>query len=215
MTVDPAPRRTPFRAALPALLRTLLAASLLATAGCDETPAPTPADAGGECSLTSVRFDVRNPDRGYSAPPTDAELVLGFQGFRFIYIRIGTEGLPVPPFGSVNGKVQGGGPISQSFRLDLAEDGPGRWVTRPIMVLFDDAPLSELVDHRADLTVTVGDGTCVADEGGIVTLRFDGSCYEGPTGERICADGGLPAPDDAGFLPLPDAGPGRAADTGP
>jgi len=193
----------------------LLAASLLATAGCESAPPATTPDAGGACSLTSVSFEVRRPDLSYRATPTDAELVLGFQGFRYIYVRVRTDGLPMPPFGSVNGKLDTGEPISQSFRVDLTEEAPGRFVTEPIMVLFDDLPLAALVDHEADLTVTVGDGTCVADTGGTATLRFDPSCYEGPTGMRICGDGGLPAPDDGGLLPLPDAGPPSGSDAGP
>lgn len=197
--------------------RLVLVAGLCAAAGCGSDPPAGPSDAGGSstCDLTGVTFEVRGPDQTFHEPPGEAELVLGFQGFRYLYVRVHTQGTPVPPFGSVNGKLDGGEPISQSFRLDLTSDGPGTWVTEPIMVLFDDVPLSALVDHDADLSVTVGDGTCVADTGGTVTLRFDPSCYEGPTGMRFCGDGGLPTPDDGGLLPLPDAGTAPPVDAGP
>lgn len=196
-------------------VRFVLLATVLAVAGCgSEPPAAPPQDAGGGCDLTDVSFEVRGPDLTFRAPPTDAELVLGFQGFRYVYVRVHTVGTPMPPFGSVTGKLDGGEPISQSFRVDLTSDGPGTWVTEPIMVLFDDLPLSALVDHGADLNVTVGDGTCVADTGGTVMLRFDTSCYEGPTGKRFCGDGGLPSPDDGGLLPLPDGGTAPTGDAG-
>ncbi len=187
-------------------MRRMLMAGLLAAAGCGQTPAAIGSDAGGGCDLTAVSFEVRRPDLGYQAPPTDADLVLGFQGFHYIYIRIHTTGTPVPPFGSANGKLDGGERISQSFRVELTPEAPGRFVTEPLMVLFDDTPLSALAGHDADLNVTVGDGTCVADTGGTIALRYDPTCYEGPAGERICTDGGLPAPDDGGLLPLPDSG---------
>lgn len=198
------------------LARLVFVACLFATAGCRGTPpADAAPDAGDDaCDLTAVSFEVRSPDGSYHAAPTEAELVLGFQGFRYIYVRVRTDGTPRPLFGSVNGKLDGGEIISQSFRLDLTPDGPGRYMTEPVMVLFGDWPATALIDHDADLTVTVGDGTCVADTGGTVTLRFDPSCYEGPTGMRICPDGGLPAADDGGLLPLPDGGAAMTADGG-
>lgn len=174
---------------------------MLALAGCGDDVTPR-IDAAVPCELRTVTIEVRAPDRSYRALPADAELVLGFQGFRYVYLRVSTEGRPSSDETSALVRLDSGEVVSQSFRVELAEETPGHFVGTPQMLFFNDSPLPGLVDSVADLTVRVGDARCNAEARGTFTVRYDPSCYEGPAGDRICPDGGA-SPSDAGT----DGGP--------
>lgn len=177
-------------------MRALLLMSL-ALAGCGDDVVVPGTDAGPACALRAVSVEVRAPDRTYTSLPADAELVLGFQGFRYVYLKARTDGRPSSLETSALVTLDSGEVVSQSFLLDLAEESPGRFVGVPQMIFFNDSPLPGIVGHAADLTLHVGDARCSAETRGTFTLRFDPNCYEGPSGDRICPDGGV-VPIDAG-----------------
>jgi hypothetical protein len=152
-------------------------------------------DAGlGDCGL-EVTLEVRAPDGEYTSipPAEDAELVLGFQGFRYVYLRGRADRSPPAASGSVVIEVEGSGPRSQPFG-DLAwtADGEGGGVTGALRTFFNDDPLPQLVDRRCTFTLIVGDARCGAAASGSAVLRYDPACYEGPDGARVCPDGGVP-----------------------
>ncbi len=153
-------------------------------------------DAGGvgDCGLTAS-LEVRGPDGEYAAmpPAEDAELVLGFQGFKYVYLRGRADRRPPATSGSVVLELAGQPARSQPFGdLGWTDDGAGGVVTAPLRVFFNDDPLPDLVDHSCTFTLLAGDETCGAATTGSATLRYDAACYEGPDGSRVCPDAGAP-----------------------
>ncbi len=168
---------------------------VLAFAACGDDDVPPVIDAGSVCELRVATVEVSTPDRSYGMLPADAELILGFQGFRYVYLKVRTDGLPSSTETSALVDLPSGETVSQSFLLELSEDSPGHFVSMPQMFFFNDNPLPGLIDQPANLTLRVGDARCNAEVRGTFTLRYDPSCYEGPSGDRICPDGGVLASD--------------------
>jgi hypothetical protein len=140
--------------------------------------------------------EIRGPDGSYGplGESSDAELILGFQGFRYVYLRGRVAHEPPSPSGAVRVELEGQPARSQPFGdLGFTDEGDGL-VTQPLRVFFNDDPLPSLIDARCELTLYVGGASCGAHAGGAALLRYDPACYEGPDGARVCPDGGI-APD--------------------
>ena len=187
----------------------LFAVSLLALPGLGASCGPGgDKDAGVDCGALGLTLDVLAPGGSYLpfASAAEAELVLGFQGFKYVYLKAHLGARPQPPSGAVIIELDGAARRSQPFGdLGLADDGAGGLVSAPVRVFFNDDPLPMLVNKGVTLTLQVGAATCAASAGGRVTLYYDASCYEGPDGQRVCVD--------AGMAPVVDAPP--AADAPP
>lgn len=174
-------------------IQSLLILALLG--GCPEGGDAADAGPPADCDVT-LTAEVREPG-GTWAPvgqAAGAELVLGFQGFKYVYVRGRLDRLPADPTGAVLVTLEGEATRSQPLgELALTPDGTGGLVTEPLRVFFNDDPLPTLVDRLCELELRVGEGSCAAASGGAVELVYDASCYEGADGQRICAaDAGVP-----------------------
>lgn len=177
--------------------RRLLALLAVLVSGC-------PSSGGGADATDTSTFDcgarlvalARAPGGAY-APLTDvdgdAELVLGFQGFRYVYVRGHLDADPGPIAAAAVLQLDGGPPRSQPLLLTFAPDPTGV-ISAPVQLYFNDDPLPALVDHGLAIELRLGT-RCVA--GGHTVLRYDPTCVEGPDGQPVCA-----GPDGA-----PDGGP--------
>jgi len=159
--------------------------ALLLAASCSapgEAPdALPPLDCGDRLGL-----EVRILGGSYvaiDAATAGAELVQGFQGFRYVYARARLDADP----GTINAvarlELDGQSPRSQPIgQLAFIVDGGGV-VSAPTQLFFNDEPLAGLVDHGLAIELRLGD-RCVAS--GHTVLRYDASCVEGPDGTPIC-----------------------------
>jgi hypothetical protein len=172
----------------------LLALCLVVASACPGTTSPTvdapvDLDCGDRLALA-----VRAPGVGYR-PITDAadgaELVLGFQGFRYVYARGWLDVDPGAVSAAVRVTLDGGAPRSQPVQLAFGPAAGGGVQSVPLQVFFNDDPLPGLIDHGVTLELRLG-SRCVAS--GHTVLRYDPSCIEGPDGQPVC-DGGDGAPD--------------------
>jgi len=165
-----------------------------ALAGCPG-PGPDP-DAGDGAALDCgdrLGVDVRVPDHTYQplAQAGDGvELVLGFQGFRYLYVRARLDIDPGPTSAAAVVQLDGDNPRSQPLYLTFAPDGGGV-VSPATQVYFNDDPLPSLVDRGVSVQLVLSPRCSV---GGHTVLRYDPSCYEGPDGQPVC-DGGDGLPD--------------------
>lgn len=170
---------------LPSLLATACAAALC---GCGSAPTP---DAGPppDCA-PGVDLEVRGR-AGYErvAVAAEAELVLGFQGFKYVVARGHAGVLPGTRGGAVVFALDGESARSQPFGdLGFHADGQGAFVTDELRVFFNDDPLPELVDHGVTMHLHLD---CGDSSGGHLVLRFDPGCTEGPDGQCVCLDAGV------------------------
>ena len=168
---------------------------VLVTPGCG---GGTPADAGPppDCA-PGVDLEVEGP-AGYQriAAASEADLILGFQGFKYVRARGRSGALPGSPAGAVIVKLDDKGVRSQPYGdLGFHADGDAGFLTEALRVFFNDDPLPGLVDHGVTLRLHLD---CGDSPGGRVILRYDPNCVEGPDGQRICVDAGAPQSVDAG-----------------
>lgn len=180
-----------------ALAMLMLVALALAASGCPDEPGAG-ADAGvlADCGVTVV-LEVRTPAGDFVAiddAEPGAELVLGFQGFRYVYTRARFDRDPgaLGP-ATVTVRLAGTAPRSQPLGALAVLPAPGGGhATEAFSVFFNDDPLPSLIDRACGLEIRLAGGACVG--GGETTLRYDPDCYEGPDGQRVCPDAG-PAGD--------------------
>lgn len=169
-------------------MRALWLCAALAACG----PGGARSDAGVDCGVPpALAIEVLTPGGAYQplGAATDADLVLGFQGFRYIYVRARLTAALAEPGGAVVVTLDGTGARSQPMGdLGFHSDGAG-WVSEPARVFFNNDTLVSLVDHGCGLAVAIGT-RCPATASGRVVLRYDASCYEDPSGQRVCPDGG-------------------------
>lgn len=175
------------------------AASLLVLAACPGGGGGTP-DAADTVDVDCgdrLALSIRRPaGAGYlplAQAADGAELVLGFQGFRYVYLRVTLDRDPGAISAAVVVQLDGAAARSQPVQLAFAPDGADV-ITPPLQVFFNDEPLPSLIDHGVALQLRLGP-RCQAS--GHTVLRYDPSCYEGPDGQPVCAvadgapDGGL------------------------
>jgi hypothetical protein len=155
---------------------------LAACPGPGETPDAIPAfDCGDRLGL-----DVRILGGTYVAidAATDgAELVQGFQGFRYVYARARLDVDPGTISAVARLELDGQSPRSQPIgQLAFSVEG-SEVVSAPTQLFFNDDPLASLVDHGLAIELRLGD-RCAAR--GHTVLRYDATCVEGPDGTPIC-----------------------------
>lgn len=172
----------------------LLAVCLVAASACPgSTPVTVDARDDLDCGDRLV-LAVRTAGLGYrpiAEAGDGAELVLGFQGFRYVYARARLDVDPGVVSAAVRVTLDGGAPRSQPVQLALGPAAGGGVESVPLQVFFNDDPLPGLIDHGVTLELRLG-ARCVAS--GHTVLRYDPSCIEGPDGQPVC-DGGDGAPD--------------------
>ncbi|MBK7194829.1 MAG: hypothetical protein IPH80_20305 [Myxococcales bacterium] len=176
-------------------MRALLLASCLVTISACPGPSPTTIDAPDDLDCGDrLTLTVRAPVVGYrpiAEAGDGAELVLGFQGFRYVYVRGRLDADPGVVSAAVRVTLDGGAPRSQPVQPAFGPAAGGGVETVPLQVFFNDDPLPGLIDHGVTLELRLG-SRCLAS--GHTVLRYDPSCIEGPDGQPVC-DGGDGAPD--------------------
>ncbi len=178
---------------LTTLAHALVLAPLLAACPGDD-PAPDAGDAVVEVDCGDrLVAEVRVPGGTYqrlSDSGDGAQLVLGFQGFRYVYLRGRLDVDPGLLSAAVVVQLDGDVMRSQPLHLTFGPE-PGGVVSAPMQVFFNDDPLPSLVDRGVALELRLG-ARCTS--AGHTVLRYDPSCYEGPDGQSVC-DAGDGAPD--------------------
>jgi len=160
-------------------------------------PGPDAADAVIELDcgdrLTAL---IRVPGGEYvplAEASAGSELVLGFQGFRYLYMRARIDVDPGLSSAAVVVQLDGDAVRSQPLHLAFGAGGTGV-LSAPMQVFFNDDPLPSLVDRGVAIQLRLGE-RCTS--GGHTYLRYDPSCFEGPDGQPVCdardgaPDGGL------------------------
>ena len=151
----------------------------------------------GSCT-ESVALEVRTTSGEFARAEgtPKAELVLGFQGFKYVYVRARLDGPMTEPRAEVRVELDGGAVRSQPLgRLRLYETEAADFQTDPIRVFFNDDPLPSLIDRGCGLTLKVEEKDCQAKTSAHVVLSYDPGCYEGPDGQRECPDAAPPSAD--------------------
>jgi len=158
-------------------------ASVLAAACGDPAGLPDarPFDCGDRLGL-----ELRIPGGSYVAiagAADGAELVRGFQGFRYLYARARLDADPGEVDAAARLQLDGGTPRSQPIgQLAFSQDGTSV-VSNPVQLFFNDEVLADLIDHGVSVELRLGDQCAVS---GHTVLRYDPNCVEGPDGVPIC-----------------------------
>lgn len=172
----------------------LIIASLSCFACASEDPKSEPADAGPSCSFT-LGWGHRDANGGYQAfqDGDQAEITLGFQGFRYIQSVLRLEGVTATSAKhSARIVVEGQEPyVLTDTPVKVHEEG-GALVTDEVLVFFNDLPIAELVGKQAEITLTAKAGGCTGSVKRSVVLRDDQSCIQQEDGGLSCGstDGG-------------------------
>ncbi len=166
---------------------TLIAAALAACPGGGDTPDAADGVVDFDCQNRLI-VELRGPGGEYRTFPdaaSGAELVLGFQGFRYMYLRARLGEDPDLAAAAVVVQLDGDTARSQPLYLTFAPVADGV-VSAPMQIFFNDDPLPSLVDRGVTVMLVLG---LRCTTGGHSVLRYDPSCYEGPDGQPVC-DGG-------------------------
>lgn len=193
----------------------LAGATLLGLAGCggDEEPKTNGGDGGPGCT-----FDLA---WGHATPTgdwlefgdgEDAEITLGFQGFRYVESVLKLSGVSAPSAEfSVRVSVSGQEPYTlPATPVKLSAGAGGALYSEAALVFFNDLPIADLVGQNAEIAVHAEAGGCVGDSHTAVVLRDDVDCVQQPDGSLVCSgtDGGT----DGGDASTPDAGDAGVGD---
>ncbi|MBI2895087.1 MAG: hypothetical protein HYY06_16140 [Deltaproteobacteria bacterium] len=193
-------------------------ASLILTvllAGCPDDD-PGGADAGDAAEPCTMEARLGTGGKGADfvrlAEGDDAEVILGYQGFRFIQTILEVSGVGSSRVNaSFTISVEGQIPYPQWVRADVEEAGDAAY-SDPVSIYFNDIPYAQIVGKRCDLAVEVFHPGCSDTFSVGVLLLDEDPCIQGAddveTGGCSYVDGGV---DDAGSN---DAGADAGADAG-
>ncbi|MBK7859779.1 MAG: hypothetical protein IPJ65_14390 [Archangiaceae bacterium] len=154
------------------MIKSRLAAVATAFAVCGCAP-PSGSD-GGTCAAPLAAEWGRSPGCVFApfADGEEAELTLGFQGFRFIdsAVRLtGATGTTAKL--SFELAVEGQPPATQTAGTLMLSRGPdGAAYAQQVLVFFNEVPLVELLGRRAEITLGVTATGCAASHRVAVTL---------------------------------------------
>lgn len=176
-------------------LSALAVAALLALgAGCGDPVKILPdAAPASDCGTYAATLELLTPDGSYAALDTSprAELVLGFQGFQMVFVRVRASRPPPLMWGALVAQLDGRPPWSQSFpELALRDDGHGGFIADPFPLFFNSATIAELGNRGCALTLRLGPKGCGAMATGHVTLVYQPGCTQSADGGIACPDGG-------------------------
>ncbi len=199
--------------------RSLILAVLLA--GCPDDD-PGGADAGDAAEPCTMEARLGTGGKGADFVPLaegdDAEVILGYQGFRFIQTILEVSGVGSTRVNaSFTISVEGQAAYPQWARADVEAVGDGAAFSDPVSIYFNDIPYAQIVGKRCDLAVEVFHPGCSDTFSVGVLLLDEDPCIQGAddvdTGGCSYVDGGTGdgGADDAGAH---DAGADAAADAG-
>lgn len=165
----------------------LLASALLASACPTQESAPdaTP------CSM-DVEFGPRRMDDFQAfSNGAKAELVLGFQGFRYISssVRILAEGAESEKRGSMLFQISLEGQEPYSLRIPFqpaAKEADGWRYGDSLQIFFNDTPVAETVGKNVTIAAKASLGDCVGTYSVNVKIVDEEQCIEQPDGSLLC-----------------------------
>lgn len=174
-------------------LSTILAIVLCSACSNEDTAKNDP-DAGPSCSFT-LTWGQRDAAGGFVpfSDGDDAEITLGFQGFRYILSALRLENVKATSAThSARVVVEGQEPYTLSDTPVKVHDEAGALVSEDVLVFFNDLPIADIVGKSAEITLTAKAGGCLGSTKRSVTLRDDESCIQAEDGGLVCSqtDGG-------------------------
>lgn len=177
--------------------------SLLALfTGCSG-PAAEPSDAGfveeeEPCTMVAtLGHEGAGRDFVPYAEGDPAEIVLGYQGFRFIQVVLRTEGIEdARLLASFTIEVAGQAPYPQVSWIDVASADDGIAYSPVFLVYFNDITYSDIIDRDCTLGVSVAHRRCPDTTSVRVHLVDEDPCIHVPGGEDdagacVDRDGGV------------------------
>lgn len=171
----------------------LLAASLVA--GCPDDGGKPPADASCDLGVSVGTGDAE----GYVplADGDEAEVILGFQGFRMLRVTLRVEGSD-DSRADVSGYVtieETGVEVAQLPRTTTLVEGPdGARYAEGFLVFFNDTPVSEIVGRDGELELIARSDGCVGGTRVTLAMVDDDMCvdWEAEIPDAGIVDGGIP-----------------------
>lgn len=161
--------------------------ALLLTA-CSCVP-PQPGPDAGPCAL-ELQWG-REPNCVFSpfADGQNAEMTLGFQGFRFVESALRVTGASDPSAKLVfELAIEGQSPAVQpGGTVDLQPGADGALYSHQVLLFLNDVPLAELIGRRAEVTLGATIGACRATHRVNVTLVDEDPSIQGEDGGIVCA----------------------------
>lgn len=175
--------------------RLLLVFTLASAVGCsNDDPAESKADAGPSCTFPLSWGHLS--DKGDFTPfasGDDAEITLGFQGFRYIQSVLKLDEVKATSAThSARIVVEGQAPYSLSDTPVKVADQGGTLYSEEVLVFFNDLPIADIVGKSAEITINAKAGGCLGTTKTTVTLRDDLNCVQQEDGGLVCdkPDGG-------------------------
>jgi len=177
--------------------RLLFVLALTWCLGCsnDDPAQSEPSDAGPSCTFT---LTWGHRDGGGAFVPftdgDDAEITLGFQGFRYIQSVLKLENVKATSAShSARIVVEDQAPYSLSDTPVKVHEEGGALFSDEVLVFFNDLPIADIVGKSAEITLTAKAAKCIGSTKTQVTLRDDLSCVQQEDGGMVCEqkDGGL------------------------
>ena len=155
--------------------------------GCNCVPPPPPPD-GGSCEL-ELQWG-REPGCLFTAYATgqNAEMTLGFQGFRFVESAARLTGTTAPSAKfTFELAIEGQSPSAQpAGTIELRAGDDGALYAHELLLFLNDVPLAELVGRRADITLGATIGPCHATHAVTVTLVDEDPSIQGADAGLLC-----------------------------
>lgn len=165
----------------------------LGCAGEDPAEKPQP-DAGPSCNFT-LTWGTRDPGGGFTpfVNGDDAEITLGFQGFRYILSALRLEDVKATTAThAARVAVEGQAPYTLADTLVKLHSEGGVLFSDDVLVFFNDLPIADLVGKSAEISLAAKAGGCLGTTARTLTLRDDESCIQAEDGGLSCqsSDGG-------------------------
>lgn len=176
--------------------RLLLVIGFACLAGCsNEDPKESQKPDGGPSCTYTLTWGRRDAAGAFLpfGDGDDAEITLGFQGFRYIQSTLRLEDVKATSAThSARIVVEGQAPYTLSDTPVKLEDQGGVLYTEEVLVFFNDLPIADIVGKNAEITLTAKAGGCVGTTKRTVVLRDDESCIQQEDGGLVCepTDGG-------------------------
>ncbi len=147
-----------------------------------------------DCGALSAGLGVLDVKGDYPTIDTspEAELILGFQGFKMLFFEVHMSALPADTSGAIVVEIDGESPYSQGFaELQPRDDGKGGLVADPLPLFFNSYTFATLDGKGCQLTLHLGGKSCSATATGHVLLHYSPGCQQDPSGRIECTDGGV------------------------
>ena len=178
-----------------AIVTSCLAVAAVPLAGCPDDGVEPVADAS--CDLGVSVGTGSADDYAPLVDGDEAEVILGFQGFRMLEVTLRVEGSDEPR-ADVSGYVtieETGVEVAQLPRTTALVEGPdGARYAEGFLVFFNDTPVSEIVGREGELELIARSAGCVGGTRVTLSMVDDDMCvdWEAEIPDAGILDGGIP-----------------------